>query len=177
MPIIRDMTRGYVPERQDGRLPVRVLLQRPNGDWLQLNSGPYQIAGDSFSNRQMQWRRHEVSSPYVDGTFVVNAAAENVVEQLAFYVRGKTHTEMQQAIEVATEALSQLSFTMMVEIGENGVYWDCSIADYTVQTTREFLHATMAKVTATVPRSPQARAVEQLEPSYHDELFETPEEQ
>ena len=47
-------------------------------DWLELNSGLYRLHADSFADSSTSWRRDEVTNPFVEGSWTVNALRDNV---------------------------------------------------------------------------------------------------
>jgi hypothetical protein len=130
-----------------------------NMGWLDLNDGPYRLEASAFAERTVSWRKREVQSDYVEGTFIVNAVRENVTETLNVWVRGETHYELAMARERLEDALCQLTYRISFRTSDVTRYWECSVADYTVATQREFQHACIALVRATVPRHPEEQLV------------------
>lgn len=135
------------------RLDASVLVSTPTGN-IELNAAPYQLAGDSFGSVGVTHRRSEVTNPFVEGSYTVNALRENISTPVAFWVRGVDHFAMSESLKHACAAFDQSQFTVTVTI-ENWVQiWQCFASDYTVTMQREFLHATIAMVEATVIHHP-----------------------
>jgi hypothetical protein len=140
-------------DRIDG-LDLSCKIQAAAG-WIDLEDGlHYSVHGESFAESSQTFRRHEVSSEWVEGTFPINAVRENVAEQLVVWVKGSTHYEYVQYRNKLTAALTQLSYQLMLRIEDLATYWQCWAADYTLQEQREFRHARIGIVRATVPRLP-----------------------
>lgn len=129
-------------------------ISSPYG-WLYLGQGTqYRIGAASFAEQSVTFRRSEVTSPYVEGTFVVNALRENVTETLEVYVEGRESLSVTAATRALGAALSQVSYTMQVQLRRDVFTWNAYAADHTVSTRRELLHARIAQVTAQIPREP-----------------------
>jgi hypothetical protein len=140
-------------------LDIACRIQATNG-WIDLEDGQhYAIHGESFAERQQTYRKREINSPWIEGTFAISAVRENTTEQLVVWVKGDTHYEWRVYLERLTDALSQLSYRVMLRVGDMADYWDCWAADYSVQTQREFWHAKLGVVRATVPRLPATQMV------------------
>lgn len=121
---------------------------------------------ESFAQRQVSHRKKEITSPWVGGSFVTLSVREQVQEQVSFWVDGEDHLgtdpgkslqqRMQERLDLLCSALDQLSYAVDVSIGDQVYRWDCSVADYTIETNQPMLEATLALVKATIPRSPSA---------------------
>jgi hypothetical protein len=131
-------------------------ISTPYG-WLYLGSGTqYRLGAESFADRQTSFRRSEVSSPYVEGTFVINALRENVTETLDVIVEDREALRLADAVSALTSALCQVRYTVQVQIRRDVWTWRAYAADHSVQTKREFVHARLAQVRAEIPRDPNA---------------------
>lgn len=136
--------------------------------WLYVGEGTqYRIAAGSFEDQSVSFRRSEVTNPFVEGTFVVNALRENVTESLQVWVEDRPRLPLQDAVEALAAAVSQVSYVMQVQIRSDVFTWNCYAADYSVVTKREFIHARMAQVSAEIPRHP-AHTRERLPVLYGD---------
>jgi hypothetical protein len=126
------------------------------GGWLDLEDpqNGYEAHKDARAQQAVSWRKQEITSAYVEGAFVTEAVREMVVEPLVIYVHGATIYQLDQRVTALTQALSQLQFQVKAQLGNLLETWRCTVADYTVETTQEFLHSTMAVVRAQVPRQP-----------------------
>jgi hypothetical protein len=146
-------------ERVDG-LDFSVKIQGPTG-WFDLEDGDhYAIHGESFSSYAQTWRKREVNTEWIEGSFPVSAVRENVTEPLVVYVRGNTFGEGRIYRDKLIAAVEQLSWMLMVRFGDVADYWQCWASDYTVETQREFLHAMLAVVRVTVSRLPAKQTVD-----------------
>lgn len=136
-------------------LVVRCRLETPEG-WLDINDHRhYELHPDSLTGQQVRHRRMTAQSPYVPGSFTVQSVPENVEERVSVWVRGDSHHDMMTALRVLGEAFSQLQYTMEWTLEDHRFYWQCQVADYQVESQREFLHARLSRLTAQVPRTPE----------------------
>lgn len=143
-------------------LRVRVELSTSKG-WLNINDhDAYELEAETRSTRQVTHRRQETSSPYVPGTFVINAVPENINETISVWVRGPSHHDLATRIDSLTNALTQPQFYVRWTVEDHTETWLCQIADYTITSQRELTHATVAKVSANVPRYPYTITSEQV---------------
>lgn len=122
--------------------------------WLDLMSDPYKLSSESFVDESMTWRKQEVSNPFVDGTWVVNATKDNLSSIVDVYVRGSTTMQTRLAIEALKAAFSQINYGIEFTNDDVVMYYKCYVADYSIKTPREFRFSTMAQFTATVPMDP-----------------------
>ena len=134
-------------------LPVTCRLTTPGG-WLVLTDGPYRLSSTAFGEQATTFRRSEVSNPFTEGSWTVNAQRENVTESLDVYVRADTPAGVQGAVSGLLEALRQLNFGMEVTFDGIQTFYQCYCADVSVKTPREFRFSRMAQVSAQVPRHP-----------------------
>lgn len=130
--------------------------------WVELEDAVngYEIHKDTRSQQAVTWRKQEINSPYVEGTFTNEAVRENVVEPVAIYVRGESQFELMTRVKVITDALGQLNFDMEFTVGNAKETWHCFASEYTVETQQEFVHGLLAVVRASVPRLPTVAMVE-----------------
>lgn len=136
-------------------LDIAMAIQAPSG-WVELENlpGGYQVHKESRAEQATSWRKQEISSNFVEGTYVNDAVRENVTETVAVYVYGPTSFDLQARVKVLTDAFSQIRYSMRFRDGNLLTTWDCGVADFTVQTPQEMINATMAVVRAQVPRRP-----------------------
>jgi hypothetical protein len=136
------------------QITVAARISTPYG-WLYLGTGTqYRLGAESFGDRQTSFRRSEVSSPYVEGTFIINALRENVTETLDVIVEDREGLRLADAVAALTSALCQVRYTMQVQVRRDVWTWNAYAADHSVQTKREFVHARLAQVRAEIPRDP-----------------------
>jgi len=124
------------------------------GGWLDLMSGPYQLAGDAFAEESVQWRRQEVASPFVEGSWLVNAVRDNASTQVAVWVRGGDAAGTQAATQVLKDAFSQINYGIEFTVNGAKTYYQCYAADFSVQSSREFRFSSMVKFVAQVSYHP-----------------------
>jgi hypothetical protein len=114
----------------------------------------YELGKSSLGTRAVSWRKQEINAEYVEGTYLNRAVKENITEPLEVYVAGSTTYEFQTRMSVLLDAFGQLAYTITRRIGDAQEVWNCTVADYSVETSQEFLVARIGKVTANVPRLP-----------------------
>lgn len=137
--------------------PLRISAQVtvPSGV-LEFNDGRiYRLDPTTMASIAVQWRRQQVASPFVPGTFTVNAVKDSIMESVGVYVRGSDNGDMRRKVEALVDAFSQLRYSVTWESDDDYYTWLCEVADYTVDTRREFRHARMATVSFQVPRYPE----------------------
>lgn len=136
-------------------LDVVFSIHAPSG-WIVLEDPTtgYLAHKEARGDRSVQWRKQEISSAYVEGSYVNTAVKENIVEPLVVYVYGGTPYELEQRVTALTDGLDQMQYQVTMRNGDLEETWDCTVADYVVQTPQEMLNATMAVVRASVPRRP-----------------------
>lgn len=124
------------------------------GGWLTLTSGVYSLTPESFTSTGTTWRRKDVTNPFVEGTWTVDALRDNQTETLDVFVTAETSMQLEDAVEAVIDALSQLNYG--IEITFEGVKrtYTCWVADVVVKTDQPLRFATMAQITAQVPRHP-----------------------
>lgn len=141
-------------------LPVRCRID-VNGSWMDINDGQhYVLEASTMQDFQVQWRKKEVQSPYLPGTWVVQAVKDNVQENLVVWVRGSDHYEMTTYLHRLTDALDQLYYAIWWKVDTDEFAWHCQVADYQVSSDRDLRHASICKVSAKVPRYPEVEHTE-----------------
>lgn len=121
---------------------------------VSLNSDPYRLAGESFSQEQVTHRRTEVTNPHVEGTYVVNALRDNVTVPVSVWVTAASRAELIPALRSLCAAFDQVSFTAQLVVDGYSQFWNCYASDYTVTASRELMHATRARVDIDLVRDP-----------------------
>lgn len=127
-------------------------------DWLELNSGPFRLEGESFAEEATTWRKDDIDNPFVEGTWTVNALRENVVETLNIWVRGDAAyadaLTTSRGLETLKAVFSQPNY--LIEFNQDGELYTyvCQVADFSISRTREFRHEGIAKFSAQIPRHP-----------------------
>lgn len=116
---------------------------------------PYQLEAGTREEYGVTFRKQEVSSPFVEGTYLIQAVRENVTEQVNVWVRGRTHMEMDRRIQAVLERVERPRFVTDFRVGSVIERWNCQVASYTVRTQREYQHATMALLRMQIPRLPR----------------------
>lgn len=142
-------------------LDVEISIHGPGG-WILLEDpeNGYTAHKEALASKSVTWRKKEIESDYVEGTFTNEAVRANIVEQLVIYVDGLSPWATSERVRALTEALEQLQYEVKVRDGDLEETWTCSVADYTLETGQELRNATMVIVRASVPRLPYATRVQ-----------------
>lgn len=142
-------------------LDLSALLETPTG-WLELEDLPsgFEIASDSFSEQGVSHRKTDINNEWIEGTFTSRSVRENITEKVSVYLRADTPFLLAEKIKQVTDAFDQLSFGMVVRFADCQETWVCSTSEYTIGTKAEMRHATMALVSAIVPRLPSCARVQ-----------------
>lgn len=144
--------------RVDG-LDISAKIETASG-WLSLEDGQfYSLSAETLASRSQSYRKREVTSEWIEGTFPVTAVRDNTVEAVVVYFRGNTAWEFRQNQLALTDALEALSFQFMFRQDNLTEYWQCFVSDYTVEVQHEFRHALLGVVRAQIPRLPEATVV------------------
>ena len=138
-------------------LDVAARINTPSG-WLELNdrAGGYQLGPEAFTTAATGHRKAEISSEWMEGSFVTRAVRENIVETVSVYVYGQSAHQLAVRLQALTDGFDQLSYAMVVRFDDAEENWDCQVADYTTSSRAEMRRTNMALVTAQVPRLPSA---------------------
>lgn len=124
--------------------------------WIDLEdrANGYEMHKETHAAQAHSWRRQDISSPYVEGTYTNQAVRENVTEAVAIYVYGDTVFELKTRMDLILAALGQLNYQVKARSGNLLETWDCAIADYTIEMGQEMLNSTMCVIRANIPRRP-----------------------
>lgn len=134
------------------------MVSTPAG-YLALNSEPYRLAGDTLNLEAVTHRKAEVTSPYVEGTFVVHSVRDNVILPLNIWVEGATYNDLREAVLTLCAAFDQPHFTVMATIDTRTELWNCVASDYSVSNQRELLHSLVARVDVQLVRHPSVEVM------------------
>ena len=132
-------------------LSVRVSF---DGDWVELNVAPYRVGDGSFEESAVAFRRQTVTSPFLEGEFVVTALRGNVNESLNVWVKESDAFALQMSLKTLKAAFGQPQFTLERTVENVKTTFYCYASDYAVTTQRPLLHANMAQFKATRVREP-----------------------
>ena len=154
-PALYPVTPFDVVRRPSTILDIACRLETPTG-WLDLEDDEhYELHGDALAQRAVTWRKQQVSSPYVEGTYTTAAVKENVTEALVVLVRGGDPLELADLIAAVTDGFDQMAFQVMLTINGMVEYWTCvEPAGYTIEMQREFRHAVIGVIRGEVVRLP-----------------------
>lgn len=137
------------------KLAIRCRIELNKG-WLDINDGErYKLESSSLSDSAVTWRKKELQSQYLPGTWVLSAVKDNIVENVTVWVIGEDHYAMTSAVRKLTDAFDQLYYSMWWKIDTDEFAWHCQLADYQITADRDLRHASMCKVVARVPRYPE----------------------
>ena len=141
----------------DQDLDVAARIQTPSG-WIDLNdrAAGYELGPEAFTTAATSHRKGEISSEWMEGTFVTRSVRENIIETVSVYVYGDSAHQLAVRQQALTDGFDQLSYAMVVRFEDAEESWDCWVADYTTSTRAEMRRTNMSLVTAQVPRLPSA---------------------
>jgi hypothetical protein len=146
---------------------LAVSIQTLTG-WLDLQdpAGGYLVDAAAFGEHSVSHRKVEVSSGWMEGTFISRSVKDNISESLVIQVAGSDAVQLRARVMALTDAFEQITYQVVVAFGLDQQIWACTVADYQVSTSREFRHRNMAVVKATVPRlpSPYTRSIDPTTP-------------
>lgn len=136
-------------------LEVSFELETPTG-WLLLEDpeGGYELHKDSFASRAVSHRKQEVSGEWIEGSYVTRSVRENVTEDVAIWVGGETFFDMDDRVQALVDGLEQLGYGARKVVGDLTETWTCSVADYTIECSQEYMASTVCLVRAKIPRLP-----------------------
>lgn len=146
---------------QPGVLDFGVTITTPAAGILVLEDSVngYEVHKDSFGQRATTLRKQEISSSYVEGSFVTQAVRENVTETLAVWVSGSTDAIVDDRVAALISCLSQLQYRIAVRFGTRTETLLCQPADYVIEFPAEQRFSKLALVRAQIPRSPTTTKV------------------
>lgn len=131
-------------------------IQRADDTWLSLNDGiNYKVAADSFETSAIQYRRTEVTSPYVGGSFLVHAVPQNAMETVQVYCYGASFFAAQTNVTNLINAIAQLRYQVRKSVADTVYTYSCYTADYSVTGSNVYVASKMIPVTLQIPRLPQ----------------------
>ncbi len=134
------------------RVSARVSI--PTG-WLDINDGRrYRLEQSTLSEESVTYRRREISSPHLPGTWLIDAQPENVTEPVSVWVNEFDQYALYKALQALRDAFSQPYYVMHWQIEQHEFAWNCQLADYQINSSKDLKHATMAQFTARVPHHP-----------------------
>lgn len=125
---------------------------------LALNDDTYKIIRGSWGPGEVVWRRQAVSSPYVDGSFLVNATRDQVTTPLGIRVTGSSRTDCMNKVGTLCRAFEQFSYELTITVDGTDFTYTCDPADYSwgeggaLQTFH--IKAYKQEVNFMIPRSP-----------------------
>lgn len=122
---------------------------------LQLNAAPYTITPD-VTPGQVEYRRAEVESPYVEGTYTTTRVKGMGQGQVKIDVRAANHADAQSNVQTLIDAFTQSTFVFTLALNGTQYSWNCEAADYGMGFTHEHLHAIVIPVVFSFPRFPTA---------------------
>jgi hypothetical protein len=118
----------------------------------------YAVADAGIADATVTWEDDQVSSPFVEGTYITHGVRGMVAQQMAFRVRGTSQTDLQTNIAALLAAFSQKTFTVELAIGGANYAWACRRRSYSVRFDRAMLFATVAYIQVAFERFPTALA-------------------
>ena len=101
---------------------------------------------------QTKW----ASSDFVDGDIPLRRRKANTIEKFDIWVMGSNTEELYINLKALIDGFTQDHFSLLLQINNATSQYECYAADYTVNWTREGLHANKLLVNLQVPRNPIA---------------------
>lgn len=136
-------------------LDFAVSITTPSGVLALENPvGGYSVHRESLGTRSITLRKKEITSPYVEGSFVPQAVRENVTEVLSVWVEGPNFATVDARIDALLAGYSQMQYIVTMRMGTLTETWRCSPADYTIEFSGEQRFSLLALVKAQIPRLP-----------------------
>lgn len=121
---------------------------------LEINDGTTYICTPKLDPGAVSYRREQVKSPFVDGTFTISRVKDQTEFQLVVDVLGSTHSAMQSAVGTLIDAMTQDEFTLKVVIDGATYSWTCEAGDYAMGWSNAHFASTRTAVAFTLPRKP-----------------------
>lgn len=142
-------------------LAVSLTLATPTGVIeLEDPAGGYSLHKDTYTQAAHTFRKQEITSEWTEGTFYGRAVEDNVTETVAVWVNGTSQFDFQAKVEAVLAGFRQLQYQMVKTIGDARWTWQCFVADFSIETSQEFLFATTGLIRAQVPRLPHPAVVQ-----------------
>jgi hypothetical protein len=135
-------------------LTVSLQVTREGSTSLELNDGVTYILTDRVTPGPITWRRESVTSPYLDGEFTVSRVREESDLQLVVDVIGTTLSEIDTAVEVLIDALTQPAFEITFTVEDVTYQWSCEAGDYVMAFENVRFYNRRTTVAFTIPRHP-----------------------
>ena len=129
---------GYEPS---GTIEVSVLVSW-QGNYVELNDRTtYIVADGSFDNIGGTHRQATANSPFLPGTALAHSVAENLTVALSVWVLGDTTYDKDLAKNALVDYITQPNFTLVRTIENSVETYQCIASDWTVSSTKPYLHA------------------------------------
>jgi hypothetical protein len=136
-------------------LTTKIEFQDSSGNWLNASDGTvYRVAKGTLENSAITFRRDEVTNPFVEGKFTVNALRDNITETIIIYAYGSSIASLKSAVDALTTIVSQVNFAVRVTLENSQRLWECWASDYTVNITNELYHNRQAIINIQLHRLP-----------------------
>lgn len=144
--------------------PVLELFVEDSGSldgWfpLQRSDGKLWLHSDTFAKRTVTIKRSTVSNVYIPGTYTVRAVQDNATETVAVFIRSDDPDEGEAIADYLTELFTRPSFTIMSVKGNRTQLMTGQAADFSKDTTREYMHSGVILMVFSVPVLPNRRTV------------------
>jgi hypothetical protein len=144
-----------------GESTFAMSVKKSDGTWLNINDNvKYRVSADSLGQSSVSFRRTEVKSPYVEGSFLVHAVKDMVSENISVFVNGysvdseQSQDALRDNIQALIDAFTQNYFDLKYSFGNSEILWKCHSADYSVQQSREYIHKMTVPVRFSFSRYP-----------------------
>jgi hypothetical protein len=116
----------------------------------------YAVADAGIADATVTWEDDQVSSPFVEGTYITHGVRGMVAQQMSFRVRGTSQSDLQTNIAALLAAFSQKTFTVQLTLSGVNYAWACRRRSYSVRFDRAMLFNTIAYIQVAFERFPTA---------------------
>lgn len=120
--------------------------------------GPIKVMPEGFGPGRIEKDRKTVSSPFVDGDFLVNCRKEQATTRLAVRINGESATDAHYRLGELVDALDQDEFFLVMVVDDVRYAYACQSADYEIgeqgMWERFRLVAWKIELVADIPRYP-----------------------
>ena len=108
---------------------------------LDINDRVKYYLSEAVDSGSVAWRREQVESPYVESKITIGRVRDIVEQKIGIQVLGATQTTIATNIAALVAAFTQDTFTLTIQLDSQTYTWACEAADYTMDWSRERLHA------------------------------------
>jgi hypothetical protein len=123
---------------------------------LDLNTDPFTVV--DLKPGEVQWRRQETASFYVDGEFTIGRAKNSPKVQWTQQVSGTDQTDLAANLAAVVKAFEQDTFELYYELDGEEHRWRGECADWNPTYEKERVHGLIQLVVFSFKRMPRSLA-------------------